>query len=144
RADAHPRATGPPAGAARCRRRGPGRRCAPLRAGDLHGDALAARAARRARRGPRTVVVSASEVVWHDLECGSYRADLPLWRELAERSGRQGILEVGAGTGRVALELSGAGHRVTALDHDPHLLCALRERARGGDIETVCADARTF
>ena len=24
-----------------------------------------------------------SAVIWHDLECGSYRADLPLWRELA-------------------------------------------------------------
>jgi SAM-dependent methyltransferase len=90
------------------------------------------------------VVVSTSEVVWHDLECGSYRADLPLWRELAERSGRQDILEIGAGTGRVALELTRAGNRVTALDHDPHLLAALRERAGGADIETVCADARTF
>ena len=24
-----------------------------------------------------------STIVWHDVECGGYRADLPLWRELA-------------------------------------------------------------
>ena len=23
--------------------------------------------------------------IWHDVECGSYEADLPLWEELAER-----------------------------------------------------------
>ena len=56
-----------------------------------------------------------AEVVWHDLECGSYRADLPLWRDLAERHGDP-ILDVGAGTGRVSLDLAQAGHRVTALD----------------------------
>ncbi len=32
--------------------------------------------------------VSAREVVWHELECGSYRADLPLWRELADGAAR--------------------------------------------------------
>ena len=38
------------------------------------------------------------------------------------------MLDVGAGTGRVALELARAGHRVVALDRDPELLAAL---ARG-------------
>ena len=31
-------------------------------------------------------MVSAAEVIWHDLECGLYREDLPLWREIAEES----------------------------------------------------------
>jgi SAM-dependent methyltransferase len=84
-----------------------------------------------------------AEVVWHDLECGSYRADLPLWRDLAERHGDP-ILDVGAGTGRVSLNLAQAGHRVTALDLDPGLLGALRNRAGGEGVETVCADARSF
>ena len=61
------------------------------------------------------MVVRASEVVWHELECGSYRADLPLWRELADQmassEGSARVLDVGAGTGRVALELARAGHR---------------------------------
>ena len=32
------------------------------------------------------MVVSSSAVIWHDLECGAYAADLPLWSELAMRS----------------------------------------------------------
>jgi SAM-dependent methyltransferase len=96
------------------------------------------------------MVVSSAEVVWHDLECGAYRADLRLWRELAERAAISAdsvrILDVGAGAGRVSLDLAGAGHVVTALDLDRDLLGALRERAadEGVYIETVCADARTF
>jgi SAM-dependent methyltransferase len=94
------------------------------------------------------VVVSPSGVVWHELECGSYRADLPLWLELAASTASGGgssrVLDVGAGTGRVALELARAGHLVTALDLDPELLEALRQRAGGARIETVCADARSF
>jgi SAM-dependent methyltransferase len=84
-----------------------------------------------------------SEVVWHDLECGSYRADLPLWRKLAGAINGP-ILDIGAGTGRVTLDLAGAGRQVTALELDPGLLNALRERAIGLDVETVCADARSF
>ncbi|MFI4989499.1 MAG: class I SAM-dependent methyltransferase [Solirubrobacterales bacterium] len=86
-----------------------------------------------------------AEVVWHELECGSYGADLALWRELAD--GADGpILDVGAGTGRVTLELARAGHAVTALDSDHALLSALRERADASapGIETAHADARSF
>jgi SAM-dependent methyltransferase len=113
-------------------------------------------------------------VVWHDLECGRYTADLALWRELADMAarGRAGlaesgrtrvgdareqvgdrggaggraadVLDVGAGTGRVALHLAAAGHRVTAVDSDSQLLAALRGRAADLDLQTVCADARRF
>lgn len=82
-------------------------------------------------------------VIWHDLECGSYRADLPLWRELAAASPGP-VLDVGAGTGRVALDLARRGHRVIALDRDPELLEALGERARGLPVRAVRADARAF
>jgi len=92
------------------------------------------------------VVSDSRAVVWHDLECGSYSADLPLWRELASAASNAAstVLDVGAGTGRVALDLAGADHEVTALDLDAELLAALRERATGMRVETVCADARTF
>ena len=83
------------------------------------------------------------EVVWHDVECGAYGEDLPLWRELAAVAGGP-VLDIGAGTGRVALHLAGRGHAVVALDRSRALLTALRERASGLPIETVEADARDF
>jgi SAM-dependent methyltransferase len=82
-------------------------------------------------------------VTWHELECGSYRADLPLWLELAAACGEP-VLDVGAGVGRVALELARAGHAVSALDRDRALLAVLAHRSAGLAIETVCADAREF
>jgi len=85
------------------------------------------------------------DVIWHDVECGRYDADLPLWHELAQEA-TGGVLDVGAGTGRVALALAAAGHDVTALDLDPGLLEALRRRARqaGVEIATLTADAADF
>ncbi len=82
-------------------------------------------------------------VIWHDLECGGYVEDLPLWRSLAREQGDP-ILEIGAGTGRVALDLAGHGHRVTALDLDPELLAELELRSDGLELVTVAADARSF
>jgi SAM-dependent methyltransferase len=88
------------------------------------------------------------QVIWHDLECGGYDADLALWRELADGShdvpSADPILEIGSGSGRVALDLARGGHRVTALDRDRRLLDALSTRAAGAEVEVVCADARTF
>lgn len=86
------------------------------------------------------------DVVWHDAECGGYAADLPLWRSLADACGGP-VLDVGAGTGRVALDLAAHGHDVLALDNEPDLLAALDERAAARDltsIQTHCADARTL
>ncbi len=84
-----------------------------------------------------------SLVDWHDTECGNYGVDLALWRELA---GTGPVLDVGAGTGRVALDLAGLGIAVTALDREPELLAELERRAaaEGLAVETVVADAGGF
>ncbi len=82
-------------------------------------------------------------IVWHDLECGRYGADLALWRELAaEASGP--VLDVGAGTGRVTLALARDGVPVIALDHDPVLLGECARRAQGLSVTPVLGDARTL
>jgi SAM-dependent methyltransferase len=86
---------------------------------------------------------AAAEVIWHDVECGSYDADLALWEELAERCGGP-VLELGCGTGRVALYLGRRGHRVIGLDRDPKLLAALSSRAAELPVCAIEADARDF
>jgi SAM-dependent methyltransferase len=78
---------------------------------------------------------------WHDAENGSYDADLFVWRELAD-SARGPILDLGAGTGRVAADLAAHGHEVVALDADAGLLAVLEQRAPG--LATIEADARGF
>jgi SAM-dependent methyltransferase len=86
-----------------------------------------------------------SDAIWHDVECARYDADFELWRELAADA-RGPILDVGAGTGRVTLDLARHGHDVVALDHDPALLAVLRERAAAERlrVDTVVADASDF
>ena len=86
-----------------------------------------------------------SDVTWHDVECGGYREDLALWRALAAAEAGP-VLDVGAGAGRVALDLARHGHEVTALDRDPGLLAELAARARaaGVEVRTAVADAAGF
>jgi SAM-dependent methyltransferase len=84
-------------------------------------------------------------VIWHDVECASYGIDLDTWRALAKEQGGE-LLDIGAGSGRVALDLAALGFDVTALDSDPALIAALASRARERAlrVRTSVADARTF
>jgi SAM-dependent methyltransferase len=81
--------------------------------------------------------------IWHDVECGAYGADLGLWEELAAQADGP-ILELGCGTGRVALHLARRGHATVGLDSDPELIAALGERGADLPLATVHADARDF
>jgi len=89
--------------------------------------------------------VSAGEeaVIWHDVENGAYDADLDVWRELAEGAGGP-IIEVGCGTGRIALDLAKRGHHVLGVDIEPEFVRALRDRAgrRGLDANASVGDVR--
>jgi SAM-dependent methyltransferase len=91
------------------------------------------------------MTVPGGVAAWHDVECGSYAADLPLWRELADERGGP-VLDLGCGTGRVALDLAARGHSVVGLDSEPDLTAALAARARERSlpVEAVTADARSF
>ena len=84
-----------------------------------------------------------SEAIWHDVECASYAADLPLWEELAASAGGE-VADLGCGTGRVALHLARRGHAVIGIDFDAKLLAALVERADGLAVEPLHADVRDF
>jgi SAM-dependent methyltransferase len=67
-------------------------------------------------------------VAWHEVECGSYTADLALWEELAAAAGGT-ILELGCGAGRVAIHLGRRGYEVCGLDVDPVLVETLNSHA---------------
>jgi SAM-dependent methyltransferase len=83
--------------------------------------------------------------IWHDVECAAYTADLELWRVLADTA-RGPVLDMGCGTGRVALDLAARGCDVTGLDSDAELIETLRERtkARKLDVRGAVGDARSF
>ncbi len=110
--------------------------------GSCHGG----RGALRAGHGPSSTPPSPmppardSSVVWHDVECGAYAADLALWEELAGER----VLDLGCGTGRVALHLARRGHRVTALDAELAFIEVLEERAGELPVAGVNGDARAF
>jgi SAM-dependent methyltransferase len=79
--------------------------------------------------------------IWQQVEFGAYAADLPLWRELAERASGH-VLELGAGAGRVSMELAAAGHEVIAAERDPDLADRLARSVadRGLSVSVVVAD----
>jgi SAM-dependent methyltransferase len=97
------------------------------------------------------VKTSQTEAIWHDIECGAYRADLPLWRKLASAATRRTdspceLLEIGCGTGRVSLALAGDRCRVTAVDIEPELVEVLQQRAaeKRVQVDGIVADARSL
>jgi len=81
--------------------------------------------------------------IWHDVECGSYGADLALWEELANQADGP-ILDLGCGTGRVSLHLGRREHAVVGLDTEGDLILALAERAQGLPVQAVLGDVRGF
>ncbi len=69
----------------------------------------------------------------YDLDLQDDPGDLDLYLALADRADGS-ILELAAGTGRIAVALAAAGHRVTAVDLDPAMLDRAGARAAGAAI----------
>jgi SAM-dependent methyltransferase len=84
--------------------------------------------------------VASEEAIWQDVEFGAYAGDLPLWEELADVA-EGPVLELGAGSGRVALHLASRGAEVIAVDRDPRLVAELAERARRGGLPVTALEA---
>jgi SAM-dependent methyltransferase len=82
----------------------------------------------------------------YDLDLQDDPGDHELWTALAAQAGGP-VLDLMAGSGRVAVPLAEEGHRVTAVDLDPAMLARARRRAEAGGpevaarVELVLADA---
>lgn len=75
------------------------------------------------------------------------RRDVPFWTAVASRAGGT-VLELGCGTGRVALPLGRAGVRLVGIDRSDAMLTRARARVRRGRLERgvrlVRGDIRTL
>jgi SAM-dependent methyltransferase len=60
--------------------------------------------------------------------------------ELAERRPQRSVLELGIGTGRLAIELHRRGLRVAGIDASERMVAALREKAPAAQIEIAIGD----
>lgn len=70
----------------------------------------------------------ATDAAYYDLIHDNLDGDVGLWLSFAARTERP-VLEVGAGTGRIAVQLAQAGHTVVGIDPSPAMLERGRQRA---------------
>ncbi len=68
---------------------------------------------------------------YYDLELGEYQEDVPLYHNLARRT-EMPVLELGVGTGRVAIPLARSGHSVVGIDSSDAMLAVARRKAGKG------------
>ncbi|MBM4416132.1 MAG: class I SAM-dependent methyltransferase [Chloroflexi bacterium] len=82
---------------------------------------------------------------FYDLDLEGVEEDIALYRELAERQGGA-VLELGCGTGRVAIPLAAAGLEVTGVDASPRMLAVAQERAQaaGARVRLLQGDMRAL
>ena len=80
----------------------------------------------------------AADAEFYDAIHAAEREDVGLWLSFAGRTDRP-TLEVGCGTGRIALELARAGHAVVGLDPSREMLARARKKSDdlGLDIEWI-------
>lgn len=79
----------------------------------------------------------------YDLDLEGYDDDIAYYRASALKRGGA-VLELGSGTGRVAIPLAQAGLRVVAVDSSSAMLAVAEQREAPPEIEFVEADMRTL
>jgi SAM-dependent methyltransferase len=86
---------------------------------------------------------------YYDLDLAGQTEDIDFYLALAGRGG-QHVLELGCGTGRLAIPIAQAGNQVRGVDHDPDMLARARTAwaatsgPAGGSLELVEADLLTY
>lgn len=78
---------------------------------------------------------------YYDLITPAQADDVGLWLSYAGRTDRA-VLEVGTGTGRIALALARAGHEVTAIDPSPAMLAVARRKAESDALDVTFIEGR--
>ena len=76
-----------------------------------------------------------------DREAASYDA---IFRDRVSPDRRARIVEMGAGTGQIAIRLARLGWPITALDVSPAMLAFAAATAAGVPLDTLCVDMRDF
>lgn len=71
--------------------------------------------------------------------------DIEMYKKLADKYGRE-VLEIGIGTGRIAIELAKAGNKVTGIDFSQDMIDIGKKKSENEnvDIEFIKADMRDF
>lgn len=85
----------------------------------------------------------ATDARFYDAIHGDQRDDVGLWLSYAGRTDRP-VLDVGCGTGRIALELSRAGHEVVGIDPSAAMLGVARQRAEDDALEVEFIEGRVI
>ncbi len=84
---------------------------------------------------------------FYDLEYGHKDNDIPFYLDIADMHGRS-ILEIGVGTGRMAIPLAQRGFSVHGLDNSESMLEITRQKIAKQEYENLlqltCADMRNF
>src|SRR5512140_2431211 len=78
--------------------------------------------------------------VLYDLDAPPGDAGIDWFRGLAQMTGGP-VLELGVGTGRVAVPLAKDGHEIVGIDRSRAMLARARERARAARAKLTLVDA---
>lgn len=100
----------------------------------------------RREPGPATAALAR----YYDLDLLDDPGDVELYHALADRTGGP-VLELGVGSGRIAVPLAEAGHTVTGVDDDPEMLARAARAAQdskahsnGGSLLLIEGDLTTI